>query len=190
MDSTDIIITFENKPQAFEKLFRKYYAPLCDYCQGIIADKEAGEDIVQDVFVYLWNNRNTINITTSVKAYLYSSVRHGALHYLKKQIMQQNHSPHLTEFIAHLQETEYSEEEILKLEEAKKILQELPEQCRNIFIMNCIDGKKYKEIAEKLGISVNTVKSHLSKAYRIFRKRMETKDYHFFLFIASQIYKN
>lgn len=85
-------------------------------------------------------------------------------------MLERTHLPRLAEFIIYLQESEYSEEELIKLEEAKKILQELPEQCRIVFVMNCMDGKKYKDIAEELNISVNTVKTHLSKAYRKFRE--------------------
>ena len=140
-------------------------------------NKQASEDIVQDAFVYLWNNRKTLEIKTTIQTYLYSTVRHGALHYLKKQMLERTHLPRLAEFIIYLQESEYSEEELIKLEEAKKILQELPEQCRIVFVMNCIDGKKYKDIAEELNISVNTVKTHLSKAYRKFREKLDDKTY-------------
>lgn len=150
-------------PLIFEKLFKNYYTPLRNYCQGIVMNKQASEDIVQDAFVYLWNNRKTLEIKTTIQTYLYSTVRHGALHYLKKQMLERTHLPRLAEFIIYLQESEYSEEELIKLEEAKKILQELPEQCRIVFVMNCMDGKKYKDIAEELNISVNTVKTHLSK---------------------------
>ena len=147
-------------PLIFEKLFKNYYTPLRNYCQGIVMNKQASEDIVQDAFVYLWNNRKTLDIKTTIQTYLYSTVRHG----------ERTHLPRLAEFIIYLQESEYSEEELIKLEEAKKILQELPEQCRIVFVMNCMDGKKYKDIAEELNISVNTVKTHLSKAYRKFRE--------------------
>lgn len=185
-DLIDFKATREGKTLPFERLFRKYYSPLCNYCQGIVVEKEIGEDIVQDVFVYLWNNRETISIKTSIKAYLYSSVRHGALAYLKKQTLERVHSPRLTEFITYLQESEYSEEELSNLEEAQKILQELPEQCRTVFLMNCIDGKRYKEIAEELNISINTVKTHLSKAYRIFRERLQSSNALFLIVMVTQ----
>lgn len=174
-DTVDYSEIFKDNTQAFEKLFKDYYNPLCNYCQGIVADKQASEDIVQDAFVYLWNNRKTIKIKTTIKTYIYSSVRHGALHYLKKQLMEQTHFPRLVEFITYIQESDYSEEELTKLEDARKILRGLPEQCRTVFLMNCIDGKKYKEIAEELNISVNTVKTHLSKAYRKFREKFDGK---------------
>ena len=164
-DSIDYKEIFKGNTRAFEQLFKNYYAPLRGYCQGIVMDKQVSEDIVQDAFVYLWNNRKTLDIKTTIQTYLYSTVR------------QRTHLPRLAEFIIYLQESEYSEEELIKLEEAKKILQELPEQCRIVFVMNCMDGKKYKDIAEELNISVNTVKTHLSKAYRKFREKLDDKTY-------------
>ena len=70
---------FKGNTRAFEQLFKNYYAPLRGYCQGIVIDKQISEDIVQDAFVYLWNNRKTLEIKTTIQTYLYSTVRHGAL---------------------------------------------------------------------------------------------------------------
>lgn len=159
----------EGDTVAFEKLFKRNYQSLCNYCQGIVTEHDKAEDIVQDVFVYLWNNRSSIDIKVSLKHYLYSSVRHGALKVLKRQLMEQRHSPLLTEFIENLQHSEYSEEEVVEIEQMKKALASLPTQCRNVFLMSCVDEKPYKQIAEELDISVNTVKTHITKAYRIIR---------------------
>ena len=159
----------EGDTVAFEELFKRNYPSLCNYCQGIVTEHDKAEDIVQDVFVYLWNNRSSIDIKVSLKHYLYSSVRHGALKVLKRQLMEQRHSPLLTEFIENLQHSEYSEEEVVEIEQMKKALASLPQQCRNVFLMSCVDEKTYKQIAEELNISVNTVKTHITKAYRIIR---------------------
>lgn len=164
----------EGDTTTFEELFKTNYKDLCNYCQGIVAEHEKAEDIVQDVFVYLWNNRSSIDIKVSLKHYLYSSVRHGALKLLKRQLMEQRHSPLLAEFIENLQQTEYSEEEVVEIEQMKKVLATLPLQCRNVFLMSCVDEKPYKQIAEELHISVNTVKTHIMKAYRILRDNFRT----------------
>ena len=86
----------------FENVFRKYYHLLCKYCQGIIPEPEKVEDIVQDVFVYLWNNHKTIHINASLKNYLYTSVRHGAQRELRRLNSVEKHSARLTEFIEYL----------------------------------------------------------------------------------------
>ena len=170
-----------NDTHAFERLFKQYYKPLCEYCEGIIADRDSAEDIVQDTFLYLWEHRGEVSITTSLKAYLYSAVRHGSVNHLKRRAMAEKHKPSLSEFIKYLQETDYSEEEEERLEQARAFLADLPEQCRKVFVMNCVEGKRYKAIAAELGISVNTVKFHLSKAYYLLRKSFNVKP---ILFVA------
>ena len=156
----------------FEDIFRKYYSLLCKYCQGIIPEPDKVEDIVQDVFVYLWNNHKTIHITTSLKNYLYTSVRHGALRELRRLNSMEKHSARLTEFIEYLQQTEYSEDEVEEIEQVKLILNNLSPKSRTIFLMSCLEDKTYKQIAEELNISVNTVKYHIKNALAFLQKRM------------------
>ena len=159
----------------FENVFRKYYHLLCKYCQGIIPEPEKVEDIVQDVFVYLWNNHKTIHINTSLKNYLYTSVRHGALRELRRLNSVEKHSARLTEFIEYLQQTEYSEEEIEEIEHVKLILNKLSPRSRSIFLMSCVEEKTYKQIAVELNISVNTVKTHISNVYRIIKEKTQRR---------------
>ena len=159
----------------FEDIFRKYYSLLCKYCQGIIPEPDKVEDIVQDVFVYLWNNHKTIHITTSLKNYLYTSVRHGALRELRRLNSMEKHSARLTEFIEYLQQTEYSEDEVEEIEQVKLILNNLSPKSRTIFLMSCLEDKTYKQIAEELNISVNTVKTHLSNVYRVIKEKTQSK---------------
>ncbi|MDR2413414.1 MAG: RNA polymerase sigma-70 factor [Odoribacteraceae bacterium] len=165
----------QHDAETIEGLFRLYYNPLCNYCRGITGEREVAEDIVQDVFAYLWDHRDSIDMTVSIKAYLYAAVRNGALKFLRKQATEQAHSPRLTEFIAYLQELKSPEQEHLIIEKIRQALDELPGQCRAIFLMNCLEEKKYKEIAVELGISVNTVKTQLSRAYASIRKKVGIK---------------
>ncbi len=153
----------------FEALFHKYYSLLCDYALTYLEDVNEAEDTVQEVFVYLWNYRKSIIISTSLKSYLYSSVKHRALNVLKHQVVTRRHSPLLTEFLENLANENYSELEQEQLEQVRKALKELPDQCRIVFMKSCLEGKKYKEIAEELHISVNTVKTHILKAYHDIR---------------------
>lgn len=87
-------------------------------------------------------------------------------------MIERKHGALLVEFIEDLQNSGYSEEEVQRIEQIKEVLQTLPLQCRTVFTKSCLDGKKYKEIADELGISVNTVKSHVMKAYRDIRARV------------------
>ncbi len=161
---------------AFESLFHKYYAVLCNYAATYLDERAEVEDVVQEVFVYLWCQRESVVIQNSVKSYLYSAVRYKVLDILKHRAVERSHSQLLTEFWEDLMRTTYSEEELFRLEQIRKVVDGLPAQCRTVFTMSCLDGKKYKEIAEELQISVNTVKSHILKAYRDIREHVVLTD--------------
>lgn len=171
IDTQDFIAVARDDRNAFERLFRRYYRLLCDYGRSILGDRELAEDVVQEVFIYFWNNREVIHIQMSVKAYLYTAVRHGALNVLKKQLIERKHNPQLTEFVEFLQTSEYSDEEQEEINRIRQVMAELPKQCLKVFLMSAVDGKKYQEIADELDISINTVKTHVSKAYRLIRKK-------------------
>ena len=174
---------------AFGDLFQKYYQVLCNYALTYLDDVSEVEDAVQDVFVYVWNNREVIVVDTSVKSYLFTSVKHRALNILKHQAVERSHSCLLVEFLEDLSQEEYSEEEAVQLEKIRQALQILPLQCRTVFMMSSLDGKKYREIAEELHISVNTVKSHVLKAYRTIREYVGiTTSSSFLLFVAYKVY--
>lgn len=171
IDTQDFIAVARDDRNAFERLFRRYYRLLCDYGRSILGERELAEDVVQEVFIYFWNNREVIHIQMSVKAYLYTAVRHGALNVLKKQLIERKHNPQLTEFVEFLQTSEYSDEEQEEINRIRQVMAELPKQCLKVFLMSAVDGKKYQEIANELDISINTVKTHVSKAYRLIREK-------------------
>lgn len=171
-DNEIIKLLVDGDRKTFEVLFHKYYSLLCDYALTYLEDANAAEDIVQDVFVYLWNHCKSIAITTSLKSYLYSSVKHRALNVLKHQAIVRKHSPLLVEFLGNLAKEDYSEQELEQLEQVRRAFDLLPNQCRVVFMMSCLEGKTYKEIADELHISVNTVKSHILKAYRDIRENV------------------
>lgn len=160
---------------AFEKLFKKYYEALCRYAESLLADSALAEDAVQDIFIHFWENRHKLDIKDSVRSYLYTCVRHRALKILRKQVTVRRHCPRLTEFVEYLQHSEYSVEEEQEITRIKTVMQELPAQCLKVFMMSAIEEKKYSEIAEELSISVNTVKTHISKAYRMIRSQLHSK---------------
>lgn len=153
-----------------------YYIPLCEYAVTILGEQMEAEDIVQDLFTYVWKNRYYINIEKSIKSYLFTSIRFRAINLLKHKMTERKHGILLTEFFSTLMNSGYSEEEIERINKIRKTLETLPDQCRKVFKMSCIDGMKYKEIADELNLSVNTVKSHIMKAYRDIRIQVGEKD--------------
>ena len=172
IDSQFWVAVQENDPFAFERIFRKYYKALCGYVLGILGDEGQAEDVVQEVFIYFWEHREELKVENSLRAYVYTSVRHRALKLLQKQALIQKHSSKLTEFVEYMLSTEYTFEEEKAISKMKEVLQELPQQCLKVFLMSNLEEKKYSEIADELGISINTVKSHITKAYRMIRQQI------------------
>lgn len=172
--------------RAFERVFRAFYRPLCDYAVTLLGSEEDAEDVVQDLFTRVWADRQGMEVQESVKSYLFTAVRFRALNVLKRRAVEQKHSAALAEFIEDLQREDYSEEETRRVERIKEVLQTLPAQCRTVFTMSCLEGKKYSEIAGKLGITVNTVKSHVAKAYRDIRAAVDKGVKPVLYFIALQ----
>ena len=144
-----------------DKIFKCYYRPLCLYALHYVHNTDISEDIVQDSFFSLWERINSVEIE-NVKAYLYKTVRNRSLDYLKENsIYETNLSPFDLEDIL---TDEEAEERSLAEARMWTIIDTLSERCREVFLLNKRDGMKYKEIADRLHISVNTVDNHISKA--------------------------
>ncbi len=160
----------------FEILFKKHYSVLCAYCYGFVADYTLGEDIVQEVFSKLWADKRKIRIDTSVKAYLYSAVRNTALNYIKHQKVKRQYEQINNDESIY---TEKSQEEHLIGKELNAKIQSainnLPTERRKIFLMSRMDELKYKEIAEKLDISIKTVENQMGKALASLRKDLSSE---------------
>ena len=151
--------------QAFESLFRLYYQALCLYAKKIVIELETAEELVQDIFLKLWEKREHLEVHSGIKAYLYKSVYNKCLDHLKHLQVQEKY---LKEARSNYQPTVYSDE-VERSELETKIFQSvetLPVKTREIFEMNRFQGLKYREIADKLQISVKTVESHMGKALK------------------------
>jgi len=161
----------------FEKLFIKYYEPLCRHADNILNDTDTAEDLVQEFFYHLWKNRETLTPKFSFNAYLYRSISNNALHYLQYLAVRKRYAEQV---FSEIQDTmPASLQTDIDLNELDKAiiatLQQMPERCSRIFRMNRFEGKKYREIAEILSVSVKTVEADMGKALQIFRKSL--KDY-------------
>jgi RNA polymerase sigma factor, sigma-70 family/RNA polymerase sigma-70 factor, Bacteroides expansion family 1 len=174
---TDIIWRIRQGDKAeFESLFRSSYVSLVRYAKSIIKDHDTAEEIVQDLFFRLWQNREKLNIESSLNGYLFRAVHNKCLH----------HIDHLRIVERHAQEswsdrTTRTEDpvDIIRYKELQAkinlILERLPERCSLIFCMNRFDGLKYNEIAEKLSVSVKTVEANMGRALKEFRKALIEK---------------
>jgi len=162
---------------AFESSFRKYYPGLCLYAKKIVQEIEVAEEIVQEVFLTLWERRLNPGIHTSLKSYLFRAVHNHALNIIKHRQVEKKYQSYYGNIIKEIsfKGGETIPEPYVKARIDKSI-KKLPAQCRRIFILSRIDGLKHKEIAEKLGISPKTVEVQIRKASIILRDRL--KDYY------------
>ena len=165
---------------AFEELYRQYYVFLCLIAENMVRDPADAKEIVSDVFVRLWNIREKIEINTSVKGYLIRAVRNTSLNYLGQKRQNGILTDRLddSDYQLYAWSSDYPLGRLFE-EEARKILDQgidsLPAACREIFLLSRNEELKYSEIAEKLGISVNTVKTQLKIA--LSRLREALKEY-------------
>ncbi len=166
--------TTADEPLVFEEVFKAHFKSLHSYAYTIVRDDIIAEEIVQNVFAKLWEKRNDLQITHSIKAYLYRSVYHEGLNYLRHQKIKMAYESHASYHMKESNNTSSSGELMLKELEQKleKALNELPQQCRTIFQMSRFDELKYREIAEQLGISIKTVENQMGKALKIMRTQL------------------
>lgn len=153
---------------SFEQLFKDSYQDLCRVAFRLMKDQDKSEELVQGFFCDLWNKRASIEIQSSWGAYSGRAVRNRCIDELRKKARRSEVSE---EFLS----DQFSEsgEPIFGLEEQiKEAYEALPTQCRKIFDMSRNEGKKYKEIAEELSLSVKTVENQIGKALQLFRKRL------------------
>ena len=127
----------------FDVLFNQYYERLVLFAESYVGDLETAEDMVQDVFLSLLS-RSDFNEVEYSRSYLYSCVKNGCVDYLRK----------------------------LKVVDPLEEIEKLPEQRREILKMSVYDGMSYPSIAEVTGLSINTVKTHMKKAYQDLRERL------------------
>jgi RNA polymerase sigma-70 factor (ECF subfamily) len=159
--------------RSFEFLFRHHFTGLCHFATGYVKDFSIAREIVQDAFVSLWEKRESIDPEKSVRPYLSTTVRNKCLNYLRDH---RKFSTDLLSLEGFNAESEYREpDRLMEAELEKRIalsIGELPEKCREIFLLSRQDNLKYQQIADKLKISIKTVETQMSKALQHMRLRL------------------
>ena len=162
----------------FSTQFHTYYRPLCLYALRLLDNTDEAEDVVQDTFAALWEKRDTLQQIASIKSYLYTAVRNNCL--MKLRTKKEFDSVEELQLM-----DEYTPEEVIARAELEaklwKMIDELPERQREIFLMAKRDGMAYREIAEETGLSVKTVENHVTRALKSLRQ----KDPNTFLFFFA-----
>ncbi len=159
----------------FEQLFSLFHAPLMSYARRYIDDPAVCEDIVQEVFVSLWDNRNILPSILSTRSYLVTSVRNGCINHLKKKWHARRHRDFVLK--SDLQNDTGGDVYLLSelCEMLENTLARLPEAYRTVFEMNLVDRQNLSDVAEKLGVSLRTAKRYKAATMEILRK--DLKDY-------------
>ncbi|MBN1598093.1 MAG: RNA polymerase sigma-70 factor [Bacteroidales bacterium] len=157
----------------YEEMFRTFFTSLCYFAQKYIPDPDTGKEIVHSVFVNIWEKRNEFDFDKPPKSYLFTAVYNRCMNYIRdqKKFLSGDVDEELRIFP---ESTEYSDHlEAAELEaRIWKVINSLPEKCREVFILNRFEGKKYAEIADTLSISVKTVETQMSKALKTLREHL------------------
>jgi len=175
MDSTELTAgLMDNTEAAFEHLFKKHFRELHAYGFSLLKDWDAAEEIVQSLFLKLWEKNEWEHIQISIKSYLYKAVYHDCLNYIRRQKIHLKYEAHAVHNTNSRVDNTDGKIKLSELEQRLDIaLDKLPEKCRAIFHLSRFEYLKYQEIANQLEISIKTVETHMVKALRILRKEMK-----------------
>jgi RNA polymerase sigma-70 factor (family 1) len=161
-DDQLLIHELQNGDEAcFTSIFNQFYSPLVLYAFRITEDQYAAEDIIENAFVSLWKKRNSLSEIRSLKSYLYTIARNGCLSWIRKNKREKSRYKIISSIEEGFDRTAL--ENLIYSETMAKIyaaMDKLPPQCKKVFILHFIEGKKIAEIAEELKISIGTVKTH------------------------------
>ena len=165
------ILINDGHENAFEFIFKEYYESLCNYLTHFIKREDVIEQLVQDVFINIWENRKNFSPKGNIKSYLFRAVKNQTINYLKHETVKQKSNEELKLLYYSTEENiekQFEKEELLKLIEEGINL--LPEKCREIFLLVKFSGLTYKETAVILNISHKTVENQMGKALKSLRE--------------------
>lgn len=173
----------ENFDVVYQQLFHQYYSCLTFYATRLVADEHEAEDIVQDVFVELWKNKENIEVGEQIKSFLYRSVYNHALNVLKhrkvkdgyRSVMEEINLKRLEMYQPDNNEVIQNIENVELREHIRASINELPDKCKQVFKLSYLHDMKNKEIAEVMDVSVRTVEAHMYKALKFLRDRFKDK---------------
>lgn len=158
--------------QAFEELYNSYREPAIRFCNSILKDIEESENIIQEVFIKIWNRRSTINPELNFTSYLFTIIKNRVFDHLKEMKKNEFLREKFWDKVLKYKviDIEVEEERFAKV---KRAVENLSEKRKEIIKLNYEEGKSYEEIANQLNISKNTVKNQLVKAKQVIRRQLD-----------------
>lgn len=174
VENTDILL--KDVRNNFDKIYVLYYSRMFRFAKEYVLFDEDAENIVQDVFLLLWEKRGVLDIQISLVSYLFALVKNKSLDYLRHKVIADEYKQELSAKLTALELLNYSftsDEEIEQI--LMTAINKLPERCRQVFLKSRIEGKRNREIANELNLTVSTVENQMTIALR--KLRVELKDY-------------
>lgn len=170
----------QGNPAAFKEVFRLLYPRLKGYCKLFIKDESQVDDLIQESFIALWENKNAIRPEKSIESFVFVIIRNRCLNHLKKQKLEEGkiELDNLnTSQLQYLYQLDFTEKEEASMEELlivslRKAVDELPGKMKNVFVKCKIEGRKQADVAEELNISIKMVEKHIAKAKQQIRKTL------------------
>lgn len=146
---------------------------LCNFANTYLGDTAVSEDMVQEIFVYLWENRKTLSIQGSIKSYLFQSVKHKCLNELKHLKVKERHR-------SYIHQSEWHDKDVHLLFETAEIreiiqqkIEQMPAKRREVYQKSRVEGLTYQQIAQELNLSIKTVENHMGLALQYLRKELK-----------------
>ena len=170
-DETLLSLLMQDDADAFAMLYRRHWEPMFLNAARVLSSREDGRDVVQEVFISLWDRRRTLNVTGSVLAYLQTSIKYMAIRFIRKNITRRDYLSRLTR--AETEASAADGEERVQLKEIQHVIthavEHMPTKMREVYLLSREEQLSHNEIAEQLGISPETVKKHIQHALQLIR---------------------
>ena len=158
---------------AFDALYKKYSRRLYKFGFSILKSLEETENLIQDVFINLWENRHKVEKDSSVKSYVFTIAYNSAISVIRKKVRESQ----FIEYLKSIQEVNGEAADVkIEYDELKNkldnIIQTLPPRQKEVYMLHRVEGLKYSEIAKRLNISENTIENHMSRAIKTIREKI------------------
>lgn len=160
---------------AYKEIFESYYNPLCNYALSILKDKEKAADVVQDVFVQLWQKRFNIKIQKDLQSYLFRSTKNKSIELIRREKLHHRYENYVKDMDGSDADADQEGEKFLRIEQLYTYVRQLPPKCQEVFILSKMNGLTYREIAEELNISIKTVENQIGRALHLLRIKFGQK---------------
>lgn len=158
--------------KAYEDIFKAFYNPLLNLAIGIVSEEAIAEEIVQDIFIKLWERKEQLAEDIKLFPYLLTSIRNRSYNHLRNQKVQAKYQQHLLyQYREEIWQYNTDHEDEILIEQLHNAIDEMPEKCQEVFKLSRFEGLSHKEIAEKLSISTKTIENHITRAMKILKSK-------------------